>query len=302
MQQHAAMIRAHDAEQKVREAEEEAELRRRAKEAETARIEAERKEAALVEAARRAAEVKLREEEVATLAAEVEQMREIEARRAALLAERESIGEALHDHTLLHAKEFSRSPSSEQKTALSPHYYDRMTPSDENDEKAQAQPESTTISSNSMLGSIESIPAAEDIVVEVSDDDLSEVANWLAVPQLLLLQGRNSARSMYFSVAPTTTTTDGTGDWASLQLQWYLESSPTVRNGFVRIVDIESFVDSAPDVFTIIVGQWNSAAVRNTAGLRNVSIRFPNEEQCLWYRQGLELLHQRARGMHDSAN
>ena len=195
---------------------------------------------------------------------------------------------------------------------------------------------------------------AEAEVVEVSDAELSEVVSWLAAPQLLLLQGRNSARSMHFTVVrggASNQANDTTTSWDTFELQWSRESSPTVRvrarslslslslslsspapapaltlsmlhvrahahmlthahahahlslplraarfsqDGFVRIVDIESFAEGASGVFTVSVGAFNPAAVRNSAGLRDITIRFPTEEQSLWYRQALELLHQRA--------
>ena len=60
--------------------------------------------------------------------------------------------------------------------------------------------------------------------VEVSDAELNEVVNWLAIPQLLLLQGRNSARRMHFNVVRT-----NSNSWASFELQWFRESSPSIR-------------------------------------------------------------------------
>lgn len=113
MQQHAATIRAQEAAEDARRAEEEAALKamervaaerreQQRREAEMAAQEVALAQAEEERAQRAELEAKRREEEVAALEAEVERMHKIEQRRLELLEEKRSLGEALHAHTLAH--------------------------------------------------------------------------------------------------------------------------------------------------------------------------------------------------------
>jgi hypothetical protein len=120
----------------------------------------------------------------------------------------------------------------------------------------------------------------------------ANLLRWLLVPRQLALKERNSERTFEFALAPASTLPGGADSGSEYALGWWSGTGKQQLAGFICLEDIGDIKQSErdPSLFIITMPPKNPRAIRNSGGLRAMSIRASSKGEATQYALGISSL------------